>query len=179
MVFYSIKDALGGLSEIVEKALGVNFWELLINLLATIILILIVRFLFWNKVTAFLDKKKEKIKEEYRESGEIKAEAEEIKAEAVKTLDESKAQAQEIIRIAEDNATKEKVRIIGEANKTAQDIVSSSKEEAKKEKEQILKEAKDEVVDLASLMAQKMISEEIDVSKYDKSILDEIDEDKE
>ncbi len=179
MVFYGIKESLEGLSEIVEKALGVNFWELLINLLATVILVLIVRFLFWNKVTAFLEKKKKNIQDEYKESGEIKKEAEAMKLEAEQVLSDSRAQAHDIIRTAEDTATKEKVRIIGEAKASAEEIVSNSKEEAKKEKELIIKEAKEEVVDLASLMAQKMISEEIDVSKYDDSVLDELDKESE
>ena len=178
MVFLGIKESLESLGEVVEKALGVNFWELLINLLATVLLIIIVRFLFWNKVTAFLEKKRNNIKEEYRQSGEIKKEAEDLKAEAQKVLDDSKAQANEIIRTAEDTATKEKVRIISEAKSSAEEIILNSKEEAQKEKESIIKEAKEEVVDLASLMAQKMISEEIDVSKYDNKVLDELDEDK-
>lgn len=177
MVLLDIKDSLGSLREIVEKALGVNGWEIIINVVATIILILIVRFLFWNKVTAFLDKKKQNIQDEYKQTDEIKREAEEIKADAEKRLSDSKKKASDIIRNAEDAATKEKVRIISEAKENADEIIANSKEQALKEKEAIIKEAKEEVVDIASLMASKMIDENIDVSKYDYELLDELDED--
>ena len=122
------------LTEIIRDAFGVNLLELIINLVATIILILIVRFLFWNKVTAFLDKKKENLKNAYKETDEIKEEAEQIKRDAEKTLDESREKAREIVRNAEESAGKEKERIIEGAKRDASEIIENSKEEALREK---------------------------------------------
>lgn len=167
------------LTEIIRDAFGVNLLELIINLVATIILILIVRFLFWNKVTAFLDKKKENLKNAYKETDEIKEEAEQIKRDAEKTLDESREKAREIVRNAEESAGKEKERIIEGAKRDASEIIENSKEEALREKEEIIKEAKGEVVDLASLIASKMIDENIDQDKYNDSILDKLEEEDE
>ncbi|MBP5343417.1 F0F1 ATP synthase subunit B [bacterium] len=176
-LFYSsIGDKL---TEIVRDAFGVNLLELIINLVATVILILIVRFVFWDKVTKFLDKKKENIKNTYKETDEIKEEANRIKEEADKTLADSKNEAKEIIRTAEENATKVKQRIIEDAKTNANEIIENSKEEALREKEDIIKEAKSEVVDIASLIASKMIDENIDQSKYNDSILKDLEDNNE
>ena len=91
-------NAIGDkITEILQNAFGVNLTDFIINLSATILLLLIVRFFFWNKVTNFLDAKKEKIKEEYKDAASIKAEAEEIKKEADQTLIDSKTEANKIM----------------------------------------------------------------------------------
>lgn len=170
--FMSIGEKLSGL---IEGAFSVNLFEFVVNILATIVLILIVRFLFWNKVTSFLEGKKEKIKNDYKETEEIKKEAEEIKLEADETLKKAKKEAKEIISRSEEEALKEKALVIEKANQEAKGIVESSKADALYEKEKILSEAKGEVVDLASLMAKKMIDETVDVDKYNDKVLDELE----
>ncbi len=170
--FMSIGDKLSG---VIEDAFGVNLSEFLVNILATIVLILIVRFVFWNKVTKFLEGKKEQIRNDYKETEEIKKEAENIKNEADETLKKAKKDAQEIILKGEEEAIKEKQAIIEKANTEASRIVEASKEEALNEKEKIVSEAKEEVIDLASLMAKKMIDENVDISKYNDKVLDELE----
>ena len=162
------------LTEIIEGAFGVSLLEFLINLLATIVLILIVRFLFWNKVTAFLDKKKEKISEDYKEREDLKIEAEEALKEAKESLESSKEKAHEIITNAKVEGDTEKEKIISEARIEARSIIEKSKETALQEKEEILNEAKEEVVSIASLMASKMIEENIDQDKYNEKVLKDL-----
>ncbi len=164
------------LTEIIKDAFGVNLTELIVNLVATILLILIVKFFFWNKVTAFLDKKKEKLKNDYEASEDIKAEAEKIKEEALLELNESKTKATEIINEANKSASLEKERIISDAKRDAQEIVSKSRLDAQEEKEEILKSAKDDLVDIASKMASKIIDEEIDQNRYNNKVLEELEE---
>lgn len=162
------------LKEILENTFKINLWELLINVSATILLILLVRFVFWNKVTKFLDSKKNKIKEEYEESSEIKEEALNIKKEADETLAKSKEQAKSIIKDAEDSATKTKNQIIKDAESKADEIIIEAKRVAEGEKEKAIREAKDSIVDIASTIAESILEKEIDSDKYNESILDEI-----
>ena len=159
------------LTEIIENAFNVNIFEFCINIAATILLIIIVRFFFWNKVTGFLESKKKSIEKEYTMRDDIKNEAIEMKAQAEETLKESKAKANEILKNAENTASIESERIISDAKIEAQNILETSKEDALKEKEAILKDAKDEVVELASLMASKMIEDNIDQEKYNNNAL--------
>lgn len=167
------------LTEIIESALKINFAEFIINIAATIILVLIVRFFFWNKVTSFLDKKRESVIKEYKTTSDLKDEAESIKAEAITTLEASKKQASSIVMNAQTQATSESTRIISSAKSEAEGIIKSSKEEALKEKNQVVKDAQKEIVDIASKLAARMIDENIDTDKYNESILKEIGDDDE
>ena len=164
------------LTEIIKDAFGVNLTELIINLIATILLILIVKYFFWNHVTAFLNKKKEKVKEEFEASEELRNDAVKIKEDALNELKESKEKASLIISDATKQAESLKEQIIEDAKKDASEIVSKSRSIALEEKEEILKSAKNELVDIASLMASKIIDEEIDNKRYNDKILDKIDE---
>ena len=86
-MFNILGNAIGDkITEVLQNAFGVNLTDFLINLIATLLLFIIVRFLFWNKITKFLDAKKEKIKEEYKDAQEIKDEANRVKAEADEIL---------------------------------------------------------------------------------------------
>lgn len=169
-------NAIGDkITEVLQNAFGVNLTDFIINLSATILLFLIVRFVFWNKVTKFLDAKKEKIKEEYKDAASIKAEAEEIKAEADKTLLDSRAEANKIMVEARRDANKQRDEILNQAKEESKRILEESKAQALKQKEDILKEAKDEVVSIASQMASKMLEENVDESKYNEKALSELE----
>lgn len=169
-------NAIGDkITEILQNAFGVNLTDFIINLSATILLFLIVRFVFWNKVTKFLDAKKEKIKEEYKDAASIKAEAEEIKKEADQTLLDSKAEANKIMVESRRDANAQREAIINEAKEESKRIIEESKAQALKQKEEILKEAKDEVISIASQMASKMIEDNVDESKYNEKALGELE----
>lgn len=169
-------NAIGDkITEILQNAFGVNLTDFIINLSATILLLLIVRFLFWNKVTKFLDTKKEKIKEEYRDAASIKAEAEEIKREADQSLIDSKTEANKIMVDARRDANAQRDEIINQAKEESKRIIEESRQLAEKQKEEILKEAKDEVVAIASQMASKMIEENVDETKYNEKALGELE----
>jgi len=171
--FLSIGEKL---TEIIKDAFSVNLTEFIINILATVILIVIIRFLFWNKVTDFLDKKREEVKKEYTVNEEIKQETLKLEESASKILDETKVKAQNIINDAKETAEIEKNEIISNAKLESERILKDSHELALKEKEEIIKDAKGEVVNLASLIASKMIDEEINQDKYNNKVLEELDD---
>ncbi|MCR5741950.1 MAG: F0F1 ATP synthase subunit B [Gammaproteobacteria bacterium] len=159
------------ITEVLQNAFGVNLTDFIINFSATVILFLIVRFVFWNKVTSFLDKKKDKIKEEYKDASAIKDEALEIKREAEETLLSSKSEANDIIVEARREALAQKEEIIAKAKAEAKEIVSESRAQAEREKDEIMKEAKGEIVSIASKIASKMIDENVDSDKYNDEAL--------
>ena len=49
----NIKDIVNNGLEILEKGLGTTLESMLIQLVATIVLVLAVRYLFWDKITLF------------------------------------------------------------------------------------------------------------------------------
>ena len=73
-----VNDALG----IVEGAFGVSPKEMAIQILSTLVLFLIVRFFFWNKVTDYLEGRKEAMAQEYNDAQNAKDEAKGLREEA-------------------------------------------------------------------------------------------------
>ncbi len=171
MLFLSIGDEV---SQVIKDALNINLTAFLINIIGTIILILIVRFFFWNKVTAFLDKKREKVAGEFKDAEKAKADADRLKIEAQSSLETSKKRAGDILSTARNQASSESEKILLNAKNKAAEIVKEGQKEAKREKDTALKEAKSEMVEVASKLASKMIKENIDQEKYNDKVLDEI-----
>jgi len=170
-IFASIGETI---KELLKQAFGVNLTEFLINIIATIILVLIVRFFFWNKVTSFLDKKKEKIRDEYKDASSIKENAEAKMVEANNALSQSKKYAALIVDKARKEADAESAKIVSDAKVKAQSIVDDGREEAEKQKSYAVHEAKAEIVDVASKIASKMINDNIDQDKYNEEALNEL-----
>jgi F-type H+-transporting ATPase subunit b len=178
MVYAVLLGIAKKITETLENAFGVNLTDFLINLGATVLLFLIVRFVFWNKVTKFLDAKKEMIKEEYKNADEIKEQARLDREDADNYVALKKTEADAIIADAREDANLQKEEIIRNAKEEAKQIVEDSKAQAENERNQILKEAKDEVVDIASSIASKMISDNVDSDKYNEEALKTIGEKK-
>lgn len=172
-VFLSIGDSIKSL---LQEAFGINLTDFLINIIATVLLFLVVRFFFWNKVTAFLDKKKAKIRDEYKDATSIREAANQEKAEAEATLSSSKKQANLIIDKANKEATIEANKIVDEARAKANTLQLEAREEAEKAKNDAVKAAKGEIVDVAYVIAKKMIDENIDQEKYNDKVLKEIED---
>lgn len=164
------------LKEIIEGALKINFAEFIINIAATILLILIVRFFFWNKVTNFLDKKKKHIADEYKVNDELRKEALKEKEEADELLKSSKNKSNKVIEEATISAKEISTEIIMSAKNEASKIKDDSIKEAQRNKELILNEAKDEIVDIASKMASKIINEKVDKDSYNDKVLDSLED---
>lgn len=162
------------LSEILKDSFHINVWELLINVVATILLIVLIRFVFWDKVSSFLNKKKEKIEEEYRNTNEIKEEAMRVKEEALSTLSSSKEEARSILEEAEKDASNVKASIIKDAELRASNIIDEARKEGEVIKNQKIEEARSEIIDIASSIAGSIIDKEIDATKYNEKLLVEI-----
>ncbi len=162
------------LSDILKDSFHINIWELLINVVATILLIILIRYVFYDKVSSFLNKKKEKIEEEYRKTDEIKEEALRVKEEALSTLSTSKEEARAILSEAEKDASLIKESIIKDAEKKASSIITEARKEGEIIKSQKIEEARSEIIDIASSIAGSIIDKEIDSDKYNEKLLSEI-----
>ncbi|MFU8786559.1 MAG: ATP synthase F0 subunit B, partial [Candidatus Izemoplasmataceae bacterium] len=79
--------------DLVEIGLSIDPWEMLIQIVATVLLILVVKFFFWEKITAFIDARREFIDKELVEATERNEEASMLKAEAEKAFEQVKQEA--------------------------------------------------------------------------------------
>lgn len=154
------------LSEAVQQALGINLKTMAIQIVATIILVVIVRYFFWNKITAFLQKRREFIANEIESAKKQNADALILQEKAKQESLDLKLRAKEVIASATLKAEDERQAILDKARDEAQRILQSAQKDIELEKEKTRAELRNEVIDLATLMAEKIIKTEIDESKY-------------
>lgn len=171
-----MENIANAIQNLVDIALGINPIEMVIQIVATILLILVVKFFFWEKVTAFIETRRDVMEKELTEATERNEEAKLLKKEAEETFNEMKQEARDILEDAKNRGEDRRREIISKAK----DEASHIKESAKKDLEQEIKVARnqirDEIISVASLLAEKVIAQEIDETTYNRLIDEAIDE---
>ena len=157
----------------VNSALGVSLEEMIIQILATLLLFLIVRFFFWNNITAYLEKRKNAMNEEYDQAKKANAEAQTTKTQSDDELKEIRLSAKGLYEDAKNRGEVERKDIVVKAKDDAKKIVENAHKEITSEIEKARSSINDEIVSVATLMAEKIIKKEIDQDKH-KDLIDEV-----
>lgn len=165
-----IEKITTAVNEMLQTALGVSLLDMFIQIMATILLVIIVKKFFWGKITTFLEKRGEILNQEFA------------------TIEQAKTQALDLERLRQEEYTalqKQKSDLLLEAKRIAEaekaGILAQAKDEASRLKEEMQRQldydvlkAKEalshEVVSLAAELAKKMIEKEIDPLKYTESL---------
>lgn len=166
----TIKDIIFSGIDLLEKGLGVTFSTMIIQLLATLILFLFVRFFFWNKITKILEDRKALVTKGLDEKDKAIAEAGVIRDQILEEKAHAKKEASMILDEAKKRATSEGRDIIRLAKIEAEEEKSTAKEEIKLEKARLEKEISNKIVEVASALAEKIIEDEVDTKKHKKLI---------
>lgn len=145
----------------------------MINLL---VLYIILRKLLFKKVTAFMDERTKKIKDNIDNAENFKKESAQLKAEYESRLNEALKESISIINEAKAQATKEQDYIINEAHKSAEKIMQNARTEIEQEKQQMLAEVKNYITELTIKTASKLISANMDTAKNKQLVAQFIEE---
>lgn len=165
-----INNLFGGNGDFALQQVG-------IQIVSTVLLFLVVRFFFWNKVTDYLEARKEAMKQEYDEATKANQEAALYREEATKELNEIRVGAKDIYEEAKGRGEDERKRILEKAKYDADKLVENAHKEIDSQIEKARKDLNDEIVSVATLMAEKIIQKEIDEAKHKdliKNITEEV-----
>ncbi len=173
-VFLGIAEDLGelvnrGLELFTDTESGIT--SIIMQLCATLLLFLAVRFLLWNKVTAIIEEKEKRAQEAFDALNKAKIDTQAIYDDANKDRDLAKKEALEIIEKAKEKSYQEAELIISEANNEANIKLQKAEEEIEMKVKESESKIKEEIVNTAYLLAEKIINEEID--KKDNKNLEE------
>ncbi len=161
-----VEDALG----ITDGVFGVNATEMGIQIVSTILLFLVVRYFFWNKVTAYLEERKEAMRNEYDEAKQANTDAVLINEKAAKELNDIRLSAKDIVDEAKLRGEEGRKNIIIKAKDDANKLIDDAHKEINSQIEKARNNINDEIVSVATLMAEKIIKKELDEDKYKKLI---------
>lgn len=159
--------------------ISVNVWQILIALLNLTILFLILKKFLFKPVQKVLKQREEELSGQYEKANETLTEAQLAKEQYEARLKDAHDEADGIIKNATDNAAKRSEKIIEGASAEADAIVSRAKVQAELEKKRAQKELKSEIADVSSLIAEKVLSREINGEDHRRlidSFIDEIGE---
>lgn len=172
----NISEVMGDVAAAVSESLGplgngfifttANIMEIVIQLVATIILFLVVRFFFWKPITKILESRKDIIDKSLAEASESRENAKAIELELQTELDKSKQQIKALLSKAEKDANVRREQIITEAKDEAKRRLDNLETELNLEKSKMEKQIRQEIVDIAFDAAKKIVGREIDQKKY-------------
>lgn len=146
------------------QLVNISLDTIVFTLINTLIIFLLYRFLLHNKVMDILEQRKEKTCAEIKAAEEAQAQAEAVKREYSEKLEESKAQAAQIISDAVKRAGERENQIIQEAQQEAVLLKKKAEESIELEKKKALNEIKDQISDIVIMASEKVIEKEISQS---------------
>ena len=167
----TIQEGLGPISLLSDteqlKANALNFAiDFGIQICATVILFIIVRFFFWKPITKILEERRNKIDKDLKAAEVAKENAIEIEANLQKELDEAKAKIKVMLDTAERDANLRRDTIISAAKEEAKRRLENVENELIEEKKSMEKEIRQEIVNIAFQAAEKIVQKEINHDKY-------------
>lgn len=156
--------------------ISVNIWQILFSLANLLLLFILIKKLLFKPVKSVLDKRQETLDESYKAADEANAEAQKNREELEAKLAGANERADEIIRIATDNAKFRGEKIIEEAQERADGIIRVAQTEAELERKKAADSIKHEIVEVSSALSEKMLEREINTEDH-RALIDSFIED--
>ncbi len=153
-------------ADVIEKAFGASLSDILIQIAATLVLVIIVRVFFWSRITEFLEKRRELVGKEYDDAKVANEEAQVLQSKTNEEYQNLKAKSKGFLEKAKQRGEEERSVIVTKARDEAKGLLSQAEQDIALEKQKAKADIQQETVSLATLMASKIIEEEIDEKKY-------------
>ncbi len=152
------------------SALGVNGWDLIIQLIAFIVFL----FVFWKfalgPITRMLDQRRERIEESMQAAERMQKELAATQARNEEILTEARRDAQKVLSTARENADQTLARAREQAQVEANQIIEKARAGIAAETEQSWQQLRQDVADLAISAATKIVRKELDRSQQTRLI---------
>ncbi len=161
---------------LVEVAIDVSPTEIVIQLAATAALVVVVKVFLWDKVTAFLDARREAVDHELNEATEKHEDAQSMKKEAEQELEEARQKAKEIVDEAKSRGEDTRREILAEAKQEAERIKKNARQDLDREVEVARRNLQREIVEIAALISEKAAGEQLSDATYERLLDEAIEE---
>lgn len=135
-----------------------------------LVLFLILRKILFKPVSTFMEKRREGIAGAIRDAEQKNLEADALKAEYEKKIDEIKDEAREIIREAKIKAEEQYRSILAEAHEKSALLLKNTEAEIEREKAKALMDLKDQISALAIFAAEKILEKKLNGTEHDEMV---------
>ena len=148
-------------------------WNLLFSAITVLVLFLILKHFFFEKVHKFMEARKAAVQDNLDRAKATEEEAQALLSEYQATLSNAEEEKRAIIKKAKAEADRRADAIVGEAKIQAQRIVSEAHENMRAEEEKAVVQLKKEVSSLAVLAAERIMQRELD-EKSQQALVDQV-----
>ena len=154
-----------------SEVISINFGQILISLLNLLLLFLILKRFLYAPVKSVVKDRQEMLKRQFDEAENVVSKAKINEEYWNGKIKNAQQEANSIIKNAMDNANQNSKEIISDAKKKARDIVTQAEINAKIERKKAENSIKKEIADASTILAEKIISREI--NEYEqKNLID-------
>ena len=157
--------------DFLNKIFG-NFWSLLINLLALIVLFIVLFLVAYKPVKKYVEKRRDYIEGNIHDAEVAKSFYEDKVAKSDEIISSAQKEGQEIIKNAEMNAKKEADSIIAKAKEDARNEESKAIANIEAEKQKAQAEIHAQIVNVALEASKEILGREIDKKDNEKLLSD-------
>ena len=155
-----------------QDLLTIN-WNLVFSIITVLVLILILKRFFFEKVKRFMDERKAQVAEQFQKADEAENQARKKLDEYNDILAGAEKEKRAIIACAMESAKVQADSVLDEARKEAADIREKSRIQIEREKVAARKEIHNEASELAVQLAEKILENKLDADAQ-ASVIDEI-----
>lgn len=147
-------------------------FTILIQGLAVFLLFVFLSYVLINPVRKVLEDRQNKIKSDLESAANDKEEAAKLKAQYDEKIKVAEDEAGEILTAARKKAVKNEESIVASAKEEAARIIGRANQEAELEKNKVKDEVKQEIIGVATVMAGKLVESNLDADKQ-AALIDE------
>lgn len=148
-----------------------NLPNFVLQLISTLILFVVLKAKIATPLKEMLDKRADGIKADVNTAKSQRVEADELKQKYEISLQNAKEEAREIVESAKKRGDQLRDEIVSEAKSEAETVSERAKNEIEREKEKALDSLKSEVASMAMLVANKVVSKNLDEATH-KDMID-------
>lgn len=147
-----------------------NLGTICFSIINFLILMVILKHFLFDRVNKVIDDRNEEVASTINNADTKLAEANALKIESEKNLENSKVQGKNIVEDYKQKAEKVSEQIKNEASSEAELIAARAKKDIEREKEKAEDELKKKVVDLAVILSSKALEKAIDEAEHRRLI---------
>ena len=167
-----LAENIGDLIGDVSKKVFPNIESVIVQILATCILVFFVVKFFWTPIKNNIDQRRDYIKKNIDEAGKLNEEAHINLEKSNQTIKDANVEARKIKDNAEAEALLARQNILDQAKEEAERKLQIAEEQIKKEKEEARQEIHDEIISVAMMAASKIVEREINSTDNEKLVND-------
>ncbi len=145
--------------------LDINIWNFIWAAINLILLFILMKIFLFKPLRKMMDERTRSIQEDIDSAKKSKEEAEALRQQYDEDLSSAKAEAQQIIMKAHEQAETEKAAIIKRSQEEADQIVVEANKSIESERKKVLAQAQTQIADLAIEAASRIIGENVDDEK--------------